>query len=153
AAPHPRSLAACRNAPLGSEMIALFPCPRCSRHVRASETACPFCALGIASIVGLATLGCQPRQAHEPPSERPHASAAPIVTPPSGSARDGGAAPRSDEPDAGSAPKEAPRERAIPLYGAPPSPTDMIIGFDHDSSTLDELAARELGSIAALLRT
>src|SRR5688572_9257954 len=28
-------------------MASLAPCPRCSRHVRASETSCPFCSTAL----------------------------------------------------------------------------------------------------------
>src|ERR1041385_5046237 len=35
--------------------MSLFACPDCSRHVRTSETTCPFCGAGVAEAIAKAT--------------------------------------------------------------------------------------------------
>lgn len=40
----------------------LVPCPGCSRHVRASDIACPFCAIAVASRLGQVAAPALPRR-------------------------------------------------------------------------------------------
>jgi hypothetical protein len=41
--------------------VALLPCPRCSRHVRTTESACPFCSLALPASLRPVALARPPR--------------------------------------------------------------------------------------------
>lgn len=117
----------------------LTTCPSCDRHVRASETTCPFCKgkvvarqVGgvLAAAVGATLLtGCprQPAPVYGGPPPRPVKPAPPQPAPPQPGPSQ---AEPSDSPEASMAPAPSPEERPVaPAYGAP---------APQDSPVLDE---------------
>lgn len=120
-------------------MARLLPCTSCARHVRASETSCPFCAASLVAQATAATSSPPGRRLSRAALFALGASAAAVAAcsgsvtalygaPPSdGGALDGSRDASGDDdgqaiPAYGIAPMDAGNDGPIPvpLYGAPP---------------------------------
>ncbi len=115
----------------------LVPCPGCRRHLKADETACPFCRAALpkalaAGLTALALVGCPP-SAPTPPRLQSGETTAPAPAyggaPPAPVVTSSAPAPDTDdEPqrDVYGAPPPPPQastdEPQAPVYGAPPAP-------------------------------
>lgn len=106
--------------------MGLHPCPRCDRHVFASETLCPFCRvvlrpsgkLGrVAGIVALASLGVGWNVDAGPDASRRDGADAAVAEDAGGV--DAGEGEAGDV-DAGER-FDGPERMVVPLYGVPPS--------------------------------
>ena len=97
--------------------MSLVPCPSCSRHVRSSESACPFCSSALPTNLGARAIPSAPRRLDRLAAFTFDATL--VVT---------GCAVAGDESDE----QESEIGSVMPMYGLPPPPLDAGVS---DSST------------------
>lgn len=104
--------------------IQLLPCPSCSRHVRASERACPFCAAALDTAAASARLAPAPTSRLGRAATFAFGAAVATTLQVSGCAES-----ETRMPDAGTI------DGAIgPVYGGPPTDAGADAGRDEDAS-------------------
>ena len=116
-------------------MSSLVPCPSCSRHVRAAETACPFCANALPSDMGARAVPASPRRL-----ERLAAFTFAATLAVTGCSAGGGEETEQQEGEIGS---------IMPMYGMPAPVEDAGPGPDggEDCTKAADAGAPDPGSI------
>jgi hypothetical protein len=124
----------------------LVACPSCSRHVRVSESACPFCGGGLPASLRDAPAPRAPRTRLTRAALFAFGTGGMALTPACSSSSSSGQQPPVVDAAYGGPPIDASEESAMALYGGPPM--DATPGDDAgptDSGPVNDAALQDSG--------
>ena len=118
--------------------MSLVPCPSCSRHVRSSESACPFCSSALPTNLGARAIPSAPRRLDRLAAFTFAATL--VVT---------GCAVAGDESDE----QESEIGSVMPMYGLPPLPPCPVTDAGtpvQDGGSATDAGPRDAGGFHAM---